>query len=70
MLECFERPFRTSFSDSDPVTAGLEQVFQARVPGAKNVEHVTIAGAGHFLQEDAGPQVAREMIAFMHKYPV
>ncbi|MDJ0848058.1 MAG: haloalkane dehalogenase [Myxococcota bacterium] len=70
VLECFERPFRTSFSDSDPVTAGLEQVFQARVPGAKNVEHVTIAGAGHFLQEDAGPQVAREMIAFMHKYPV
>ncbi len=69
VLERFERPFRTAFSDDDPVTAGLEKVFQERVPGAKQVEHVTISGGGHFLQENQGPLVAREMIAFMQKHP-
>jgi haloalkane dehalogenase len=69
VLEGFQRPFRTSFSNDDPVTAGMDKVFQRRVAGAKNVDHVTIEGGGHFLQENAGPQVAREMIAFMRKYP-
>jgi haloalkane dehalogenase len=68
-LERFERPFMTSFADNDPVTAGMEKVFQQRVPGAKGVRHVTIKGAGHFLQENAGPEVAREMIAFIEKNP-
>lgn len=70
VLERFERPVLTSFADNDPVTAGMDVVIQKRVPGAKNVEHVTIKGAGHFLQENAGPEVAGEMIAFMQKHPV
>jgi len=65
VLEAFDKPFRTSFGDSDPVTAGGEVALQERIPGAKGVQHVTIRGAGHFLQESHGPQVAREMIAFM-----
>lgn len=51
VLETFERPVVTAFSDGDPVSKGGEAVFQARVPGAKDQPHVTLKG-GHFLQED------------------
>ena len=58
-LEQFERPFVTCYSDGDPATRGWETVFQERVPGARGRVHVTIAGAGHFLQEDAGAELGR-----------
>jgi haloalkane dehalogenase len=54
----FDRPFVTAYSDGDPATRGWESVFQERVPGARGRRHVTIAGAGHFVQEDAGPELA------------
>ncbi len=69
VLEAFEKPFRTSFSDDDPVTAGMDAVLQKRVAGAQGVDHVTIKGGGHFLQETKGPEVANEMIAFMKSTP-
>ena len=52
VLEGFEKPFLTAFSDKDPVTAGGEKPFRERVPGAQGREHPTVANAGHFLQED------------------
>jgi haloalkane dehalogenase len=58
-LEEFDRPFVTAYSDGDPATRGWEAVFQERVPGARGREHVTISGAGHFLQEDAGAELGR-----------
>ncbi|KQW43130.1 alpha/beta hydrolase [Nocardioides sp. Root1257] len=58
-LEEFDRPFVTAYSDGDPATRGWDAVFQERVPGARGREHVTIAGAGHFLQEDAGEELGR-----------
>jgi haloalkane dehalogenase len=57
-LEQFDRPFVTCYSDGDPATRGWDRVFQERVPGAQGRDHVTIAGAGHFLQEDAGAELA------------
>ena len=57
-LEQFDRPFVTCYSDGDPATRGWDRVFQERVPGARGCDHVTIAGAGHFLQEDAGEELA------------
>lgn len=58
VLEAFDKPFLTAFSDKDPVTGGGEAVFQARVPGTKGRKHVTIKGGGHFLQEDCPEQIA------------
>lgn len=58
-LEAFDRPFLTAYSDGDPATCGWDRVFQERVPGARGRPHVTIAGAGHFLQEDAGEELGR-----------
>ena len=58
----WDKPFVTCFSDSDPVTAGGDAAFHARVPGAKGQPHVTIENAAHFFQEDAGPQLAQLLI--------
>ncbi|MBX3025181.1 haloalkane dehalogenase [bacterium] len=58
VLEQFTRPCVTAFSDADPVTRGGERVFQERIPGARGQAHVTIANAGHFLQEDAPEAIA------------
>ncbi|HET6154217.1 MAG TPA: haloalkane dehalogenase [Marmoricola sp.] len=55
----FDRPFVTAYSDGDPATRGWAEVFAEHVPGAQGQRHVTIAGAGHFLQEDAGEELAR-----------
>ncbi|WP_353222772.1 haloalkane dehalogenase [Salinisphaera hydrothermalis] len=60
-LETFESPFHTCFSDGDPVTRGGAKPFRERVPGAASVPHKTVAGAGHFLQEDAGEEIAHFM---------
>jgi haloalkane dehalogenase len=35
------------------------------VPGAQGREHPTIEGAGHFLQEDRGPALARVVADFV-----
>lgn len=55
VYETWDKPFLVAFTDSDPITAGGEQAFLERVPTAQNV---TIEGAGHFVQEDAGPELA------------
>ena len=67
VLRHWEKPFLTAFSDSDPVTRGGERIFQTAVPGAKNQSHVTITGAGHFLQEDKGEELATVIIDFISR---
>ena len=57
VLEAFDRPFVTAFSDADPVTKGGFATFQARVPGARGQTHVTLHG-GHFVQEDSPEAIA------------
>ena len=68
-LARFERPFLTAYSDGDPATAGWEQVFQEWVPGAVGQAHTRIAGAGHFLQEQKGEELARVVAEFVAATP-
>ena len=65
VLEQFEKPFLTCYSDGDPATRGWETVFAERVPGARDQPHRTITGAGHFLQEDAGEELGRTVAEFV-----
>lgn len=55
----------TLFSDQDPVTAGGETLFQKLLPGAEGQPHAIIEGAGHFLQEDRGLELAARMIEWL-----
>ena len=65
ILRHFERPWLCAFSDSDPITGGGDRIFLERIPGARSQHQVTIVGAGHFLQEDQGPQLAAAIIEFV-----
>jgi len=65
ILERWDKPFLTAFSDSDPVTAGGDVLFQRRIPGCKGQPHTTVTGAGHFLQEDKGEELARVVVDFI-----
>jgi haloalkane dehalogenase len=67
VLRRWEKPLLTAFSDSDPVTRGGERVFQKLVPGAQGQPHVTITGAGHFLQEDKGAELAQIIVDFIRR---
>jgi haloalkane dehalogenase len=69
VLERWEKPFLTAFSDGDPIMRGIERVFQRRVPGALGQPHTIIEGAGHFLQEDRGPELARVTLDFIRANP-
>ncbi|HWE56244.1 MAG TPA: haloalkane dehalogenase [Acidimicrobiales bacterium] len=65
VLDGWDKPFLTAFSDEDPITAGGFAVFQRRVPGASGRDHPTVKGGGHFLQEDKGPDLARIVTQFV-----
>lgn len=67
VLRRWDKPFLTAFSDGDPVTRGSERAFQKEVPGARNQPHVTIGGAGHFLQEDKGEELAEVVVEFIRR---
>lgn len=65
----FDKPFLSAFSDSDPITGAAEPVLRAQVPGAAGQQHVTIASAGHFLQEEKGRELAEAVVAFIAANP-
>ncbi len=60
----WDKPFLTCFSNRDPITRGGERPWQEQVPGARGVEHVKIRNAGHFLQEEKGPELASLLLEF------
>jgi len=57
ILEQWDKPFLTTFSNGDPIFKGGDKIFQKRVPGTKGMGHTTLVG-GHFLQEDSGTEFA------------
>jgi haloalkane dehalogenase len=57
-LEAFEKPVLTAYGADDKIMAGIDKVFQTKVPGAAGQDHVILSNAGHFLQEDVSPELA------------
>jgi haloalkane dehalogenase len=70
VLNRWRKPFLTAFSGSDPITHGADSFLQQAIPGAQGQPHTTIAGAGHFLQEDKGEELARVVVDFIAQTPV
>ncbi len=64
-LHAWTKPFLTAFSDQDPITRGGDHAFQREVPGCAGQPHATIEGAGHFLQEDRGEELARVIVDWL-----
>ena len=65
VLSAWDKPFLVAFSDSDPITGAMAPILRKLVPGTAGLDHPTIAGAGHFLQEDAGTELGRVVRDFM-----
>ena len=60
-------PMLVAFSDSDPITGPMGEIFQRGMRGAQGIDHPLIRGAGHFLQEDAGEELANHMVEFLRR---
>lgn len=63
-LRGWEKPALVLFSDSDPIfpPAAAERL-AALIPGAGPAE--IVAGAGHFLQEERGEEIAERIVRFL-----
>ena len=64
-LSASSTPMLVAFSDGDPVTGAMAPIFQRQMPGARGIEHPVISDAGHFLQEDAGEELANHIVDFL-----
>jgi len=63
-LGAWEKPFLTRFGDSDPILGRADRPLQQHVPGARDQPHARLSGS-HFVQEDAGPEIARRTVDWM-----
>jgi haloalkane dehalogenase len=65
-LTSWEKPTLVLFGDSDPIFPPVvaERIAEL-IPGALAAE--TIANAGHFVQEDAGEEVAARIVRFLEE---
>jgi haloalkane dehalogenase len=64
-LSASPTPMLVAFSDSDPITGGMAPILMSAMAGAHGHTHPVIPDAGHFLQEDAGPTLARHVVDFI-----
>jgi len=65
-LASWTRPALVLFGDSDPIfSPQVAERISAHIPGALPAE--TVANAGHFVQEDAGEEVAARILRFLEE---
>jgi hypothetical protein len=61
-----------AFSDEDTVMAGGEAIWHELCPGTKHsgVEHITVNGVGHFLQDGGAEQLTAAIIKLIAATPL
>jgi haloalkane dehalogenase len=62
----WDKPFLAIFGANDPILGKADRPLINHIPGAAGQPHDRIRG-GHFVQEDAGPELAARIIAWEAK---
>jgi haloalkane dehalogenase len=57
----WDKPVLCVFGTHDPILGKADRALISHIPGAAGQPHARIR-AGHFIQEDAGPQLARRLL--------
>ncbi len=63
VLSASQLPFLLPLSDGDPITGAMAPILRKLIPGTRGLSHPTIHNADHFLQEDAGDESGRRLLA-------
>ena len=69
VLAEWNKPVQIIFSDGDPITGHLDKFFNKLIPSAPANPMIKILGAGHFLQEDKGEEIAGHISQFISRNP-
>jgi haloalkane dehalogenase len=65
VLSQWNKPCLVLFSDKDPIMTPARKFFMNLVPTAKDQQEIWIRKASHFLQEDAGEEIAGYINQFL-----
>ena len=56
VYEKCDKPFLVAFGENERITLRFKDYFVNRIP---NPTVITLGGAGHFVQEEVGPELAQ-----------
>ena len=62
VYEKWDKPFLVAFGGDERITIRMKDDFVNRIP---NPTIITLGGAGHFVQEEVGPELAQIIIDFI-----
>ena len=62
VYEKWDKPFLVAFGGEERITIRMKEDFVNRIP---NPTIITLGGAGHFVQEEVGPELAQIIVEFM-----
>ncbi|ELY42480.1 haloalkane dehalogenase [Natronorubrum sulfidifaciens] len=66
-LADWEKPAFVLFGKNDPIMSGFRDSMRELIPTASDQPDVWIDEAAHFLQEDAGEEIAERIVAFVDR---
>lgn len=66
-LTDWSKPAFVLFAPEDPILGAAEGFFRDLLPTAADQPAVTIDDAGHFLQEEQGPEIAEHVLDFVDR---
>jgi haloalkane dehalogenase len=67
VYEKWDKPFLVAFGEKERITLPMKANFVERIP---NPTVITLGGAGHFVQEEVGPELAQIISDFIQGKPV